>query len=349
MRAALAAYEAERSVEVLKLQNAARNSTEWFENVDRYTSFDAMQFAYSLLTRSQRISHENLRLRDAGFVARAEGWFAERAHAGAGRACAAADVHAVHAARPDARRTASSSRRWRSTRASTALPDDYYLVHLGSRAHGGAGLVFTEMTCVAADARISPGCAGLYDDAHVDGMAAHRRLRARATPTAKIALQLGHAGPKGSTQLGWEDADEPLAAGQLAADRAVGHCVRPAQPGAARDDARTTWRACRGEFVAATRARDRVRLRLARAPLRARLPAVGVPVSADEPSHRRVRRHAREPLPLSARGLSRDAGGMAGGAADVGAHFRARLGSGRQHARTTRSRSRGCSRTPAPT
>ena len=88
-------------------------------------------------------------------------------------------------------------------------PDDYYLVHLGSRAHGGAGLVFTEMTCVSADARISPGCAGMYLPEHRD---AWRRIvdYVHARTQAKIALQLGHAGPKGSTQLGWEDADEPL-------------------------------------------------------------------------------------------------------------------------------------------
>ena len=89
------------------------------------------------------------------------------------------------------------------------MPDDYYLVHLGSRAHGGAGLVFTEMVCVAPDARISPGCAGLWNDAQRD---AWRRIvdYVHARTPAKIALQLGHAGPKGSTQLGWEDADEPI-------------------------------------------------------------------------------------------------------------------------------------------
>ena len=91
-------------------------------------------------------------------------------------------------------------------------PDDYYLVHLGSRAHGGAALVFTEMVCVAADARISPGCAGLYRDEH---RVAWRRIvdYVHERTPAKIALQLGHAGPKGSTQRGWEDADAPLAAG----------------------------------------------------------------------------------------------------------------------------------------
>jgi len=254
---ALAAYERERSVEVLKLQNAARNSTEWFENVDRYAAFDALQFAYSLLTRSQRISHENLRLRDAGFVERAESWFAADA--------------AAHA------RPAPSAPRDRSpppmftpyTLRGVTLPnrvvvspmaqyscvdgvaDDYYLVHLGSRAHGGAGLVFTEMVCVAADARISPGCAGLYRDDHV---AAWRRIvdYVHAHTPARIALQLGHAGPKGSTQLGWEDADEPLGEGNwpLIAPSAIAYGPRNQVPRAMTFD---DLARVRDEFVSATR------------------------------------------------------------------------------------------------
>ena len=210
MRTALATYEAERSVEVLKLQNAARNSTEWFEHVDRYTSFDALQFAYSLLTRSQRISHENLRLRDAGFVRSAESWYAQRGVAAAGRPpppmLTPFRLRGVTLAN---RIVVSPMAQYSCV---DGVPDDYYLVHLGSRAHGGAGLVFTEMTCVAADARISPGCAGLYDDVQRD---AWRRIvdYVHARTPAKIALQLGHAGPKGSTQLGWEDADEPLVEG----------------------------------------------------------------------------------------------------------------------------------------
>ena len=251
MHAALAAYEAERSVEVLKLQNAARNSTEWFENVDRYTSFDAMQFAYSLLTRSQRISHENLRLRDAGFVARAEGWFAERAHAGAKADRAPPPMFTPYTLRGltlGNRIVVSPMAQYSCV---DGLPDDYYLVHLGSRAHGGAGLVFTEMTCVAADARISPGCAGLYDDAHV---AAWRRIvdYVHARTNASIALQLGHAGPKGSTQLGWEDADEPLAQGNwpLVAPSAIAYGPRNQVPRAMSED---DMARVQKEFVTATR------------------------------------------------------------------------------------------------
>ncbi len=206
---ALANYAAARSVEVLKIQNAARNSTEWFENVRRYTAFEAEQFAYSLLTRSQRISHENLRLRDRGFVAGMETWYARRSMPPAPARPPMFTPFTLRGLTLQNRVVVSPMAQYSCV---DGTPDDYYLVHLGSRAHGGAGLVFTEMVCVAADARISPGCAGLYRDAHraawgriVDYV--HSRTR------AKIALQLGHAGPKGSTQLGWEDADEPLRIG----------------------------------------------------------------------------------------------------------------------------------------
>jgi len=208
--AALAAYEAERSIEVLKIQNAARNSTEWFENVTRYTAFEAEQFAYSLLTRSQRISHENLRLRDKAFVSELETWYA-------GHASAAVQVPPKSAPpmfTPFTLRGVTLKNRvvvspMAQYSCRDGTPDDYYLVHLGSRAHGGAGLVCTEMVCVAADARISPGCAGMYAPEH---RAAWRRIvdYVHRNTSARIAIQLGHAGPKGSTQLGWEAIDEPL-------------------------------------------------------------------------------------------------------------------------------------------
>src|SRR4029453_2964552 len=206
LRAALAAYEAERAVEVLKIQNAARNSTEWFENVKRYTALEAPQFAYSLLTRSQRISHENLRLRDPRFVAAMETWFAQRAQAPAQSPPPMFTPFTLRGVTLANRVVVSPMAQYSCV---DGTPDDYYLVHLGSRAHGGAGLVFTEMTCVSADARISPGCAGMYRPGHRD---AWRRMvdYVHTRTAAKIGLQLGHAGPKGSTQLGWEDADEPL-------------------------------------------------------------------------------------------------------------------------------------------
>jgi anthraniloyl-CoA monooxygenase len=229
---ALRTYEAERAVEVLKIQNAARNSTEWFENVERYTRLEAEQFAYSLLTRSQRISHENLRLRDREYIAGVERWFAARDSLP--RGTEGPPIPPMFT--PFSLRGVTLKNRvvvspMAQYSCSEGTPDDYYLVHLGSRAHGGAGLVFTEMTCVSADARISPGCAGMYREEH---KAAWKRIVDyihQRTP-AKIALQLGHAGPKGSTQLGWEDADEPLSTGNwaLLAPSAIGYGPRNQVP-----------------------------------------------------------------------------------------------------------------------
>ncbi len=206
LRVALQGYEAERTHEVLRIQNAARNSTEWFENVDRYTALDAEQFAYSLLTRSQRISHENLRLRDRGYVSGVETWFAQRARLPAKPVPPMFTPFSLRGVTVPNRVVVSPMAQYSCT---DGTPDDYYLVHLGSRAHGGAGLVFTEMTAPSADARISPGCAGMYSPAH---RAAWRRIvdYIHERTEAKIAMQLGHAGPKGSTQLGWQEADEPL-------------------------------------------------------------------------------------------------------------------------------------------
>ncbi|MEP7181557.1 MAG: bifunctional salicylyl-CoA 5-hydroxylase/oxidoreductase [Betaproteobacteria bacterium] len=207
--AAMDAYEAERSVEVLKIQNAARNSTEWFESVERYTAFEAEQFAYSLLTRSQRISHENLRLRDPAFVARIEAWYAQRGGLPPQAVPPMFTPFELRGLTLPNRVVVSPMAQYSCT---DGTPDDYYLVHLGSRAHGGAGLVFTEMTCPSAGARISPGCAGMYAPEH---RGAWKRIvdYVHARTGSKVALQLGHAGPKGSTQLGWEQAEEPLASG----------------------------------------------------------------------------------------------------------------------------------------
>jgi anthraniloyl-CoA monooxygenase len=198
-------YEAERRIEVLRLQNAARNSTEWFENVARYANLEPEQFAYSLLTRSQRLTHDNLRLRDREYIENIERWLSQRA----GTAKPVPPMFAPFRLRELelANRVVVSPMAMYSCADGT--PNDFYLVHLGARAQGGAGLVFTEMTCVAADARISPGCAGMYRDEHVPAWT--RIVDFVHTYTkAKIALQLGHAGPKGSTQRGWEEADEPL-------------------------------------------------------------------------------------------------------------------------------------------
>ncbi|MDP6774040.1 MAG: bifunctional salicylyl-CoA 5-hydroxylase/oxidoreductase [Rhodospirillales bacterium] len=208
---ALPEYQEMRRLEVLRLQSAARNSTEWFENLDRYLGQEPLQFAYSLLTRSQRISHEELRLRDKAWLEGAEGWFAERA---LGRPT---QLHTPPMFTPFrlrgmdlVNRVVVSPMSMYSARDGT--PGDFHLVHYGSRAQGGAGLVFTEMTNVSRDGRITPGCAGMYSEAHV---AAWARIVdfVHAGSDAKIGLQLGHAGPKGSTQPGWEEMEAPLAEG----------------------------------------------------------------------------------------------------------------------------------------
>ncbi|HJZ75251.1 MAG TPA: bifunctional salicylyl-CoA 5-hydroxylase/oxidoreductase [Vicinamibacterales bacterium] len=204
---ALRAYEARRSVEALRMQNAARNSTEWFENVERHARLEPEQFAYSLLTRSQRISHENLRLRDPRYLGGYERWMAERSGLGG-------DEPVPPMFTPFRMRGLTLKNRvvvspMAQYSAVDGVPTDHHLVHLGARALGGAGLVFTEMTCPTPDARITPACTGLYTDAHT---AAWRRIVdfVHQGTTAKIALQLGHAGAKGSTRVPWEGEDLPL-------------------------------------------------------------------------------------------------------------------------------------------
>ena len=202
----LESYVAERSIEVLKIQNAARNSTEWFENVERYTALEAEQFAYSLLTRSQRISHENLRLRDKKYVEGMESWLAEQNGLTPKPIPPMFLPFKLRSLELKNRVVFSPMAMYSSV---DGIAGDFHLVHLGARALGGAGLIFTEMTCVSSDARITLGCAGMYAPQHVT---AFRRITdfVHGNSDAKIGLQLGHAGPKGSTQLGWEDIDEPL-------------------------------------------------------------------------------------------------------------------------------------------
>jgi len=206
--AGLAAYEAERRVEVLKLQSAARNSTEWFETIDRYVGLDPLQFTYSLLTRSQRVSHENLRLRDRDFLTRVECWFAEQAGA------TSTDNPPPPMFAPLKLRGLTLPNRVVVSpmcmySAEDGLVGDFHLVHLGSRALGGAGLVFTEMTDVSADARITPGCAGMYRPEHRDAW--KRIVDFVHGQGARIAVQLAHAGRRGSVERPWgARADQPL-------------------------------------------------------------------------------------------------------------------------------------------
>ncbi|HZJ00269.1 MAG TPA: FAD-dependent monooxygenase, partial [Gemmatimonadaceae bacterium] len=210
LESALPAYQEDRGTEALRLQNAARNSMEWFENVKRYIRLEPEQFTYSLLTRSQRVSHENLRMRDATYLTGVERWFASKA----------SDV-------PDAeaepvppmftpfqlRGMALHNRIIVSPMdmysATDGVPNDFHLVHLGARAIGGAALVMTEMVCVSPEARITLGCTGLYNEEQLD---AWRRIVrfVHEWSDARICLQLGHSGRKGSVKLPWEGTDIPL-------------------------------------------------------------------------------------------------------------------------------------------
>ncbi len=243
---ALAEYHAERQVEVLKLQNAARNSTEWFENIDRYANLEPLQFTYSLLTRSQRVSHENLRVRDKSYVARVESWFA-----------------GVETNPPPPMFTPLKLRDMEISNRIVVSPmcmysaiegevNDFHLVHYGARASGGAGLVFTEMTDVSADARITPGCAGMYASEHV---AAWKRVvdYVHTHTNAKFALQLAHAGRKGSTRTPWDEEfpDQPLATGNwdIVGPSALAWSVRNATP---REMTRADMDRVKGDFVRAT-------------------------------------------------------------------------------------------------
>jgi anthraniloyl-CoA monooxygenase len=205
---ALRAYQEERSLEALKLQSAARNRMEWFENVARHSRLEPRQFAYALLTGSQRIGHANLKLRDSGFVEGYERWLAQRSGV-------------TDAARPPmflpfrladmalANRVVVSP--MAQYKAADGVPGDWHLMHYGARAIGGAGLLFTEMTCVSPSGRITLGCTGLWNEAQRD---AWRRIVefVHAESAARFCLQIGHSGRKGSTQLGWERIDHPLAA-----------------------------------------------------------------------------------------------------------------------------------------
>ena len=237
---AFAGYESERKLEVLKLQNAARNSTRWFENVERYARLDPETFAYSLLTRSQRIGHENLRARDAAYVESVEARFGGPP---------IPPMFSPFVLRELTLRNRVVLSPMDTYSAVDGTPNDFHLVHYGSRALGGAGLVVTEMTCVSAQGRITPGCAGMYATEHVAAWKRIVEFVHQNTP-AKIALQLGHSGPKGSTKLMWEGMDEPLEEGNWPV---VGPSAIPYAPGnqvpLALDEA--GMRAIRDAFVAA--------------------------------------------------------------------------------------------------
>jgi anthraniloyl-CoA monooxygenase len=198
-------YQDERRVEVLRTQSAARNSLEWFEEVERFLDMPGPQFAYSLLTRSQRISHENLRLRDPEWLRQTEDWFQAQAGGTPGRR----PMFAPFTLRNMELKNRIVVSPMAQYMAKNGCPNDWHFAHYAERAKGGAGLIYTEMTCVSPEGRITPGCPGLYAPEHE---AAWARLVGfvQAHTTCKIAAQIGHSGRKGSTQLGWEEGDAPL-------------------------------------------------------------------------------------------------------------------------------------------
>ena len=214
MHEILASYQETRAIEVLKIQNAARNAMEWFEETGRYTNMPPEQFNFSLLTRSQRISHDNLRVRDADYIANYDKWFAAKAFADAGVELPTNVENIPPMFTPFKVRDVVLKNRvvvspMAQYSAVDGLAADYHLVHLGARAMGGAAMVFTEMTCVSADARITPGCPGLYKPEHTAGW---KRIVdfVHSNSDAKIAVQIGHAGAKGATKVAWEGIDKPV-------------------------------------------------------------------------------------------------------------------------------------------
>jgi len=216
LRAALESYEEARRDEVSRIQHAASVSSSWFENVARVWDLPPLQFNYSLLSRSKQITHENLRLRDAPLIARAESWFNHEV-AKAYRIPLPKHFSAPPMFAPFQARDAWLQNRvvvspMAQYRAKAGMPDNWHLVHYGARALGGAGLIFTEMTCVSDVGRITPGCTGLWND---EQAAAWRPIVdfVHEETSAKIAMQLGHSGRKGSTQLGWDAIDYPLPSG----------------------------------------------------------------------------------------------------------------------------------------
>jgi len=254
----LDAYEAERRPVVLSTQRAAQASLEWFENIDKYVHQEPAQFAFNILSRSRRITHDNLRLRDAEFVHALDKWFGDHE-------VARGVVSGPPTARPPMfqpyrvgqlelkNRVSVSSMDMYS--AVDGVPGDFHLVHLGSKALGGPGLVMTEMVCVSPQGRISPGCTGLYS---AEQEQSWKRIVdfVHGQSSAKIGVQLGHSGRKGSTKLMWEDIDQPLEQDNWTV---VGPSALPYSPAGQtpRELSATDLDAVRAEFVASAQAAAR--------------------------------------------------------------------------------------------
>ena len=254
LKDAFARYEDERRLEVLRLQSAARNSVEWFEDVERYLHLDPVQLNYSLLTRSQRISHENLRERDPKWLASAEAWFQAQAGA-APETPARAPMFAPFRLRDMKLKNRIVVSPMAQYKAVDGCPTDWHLIHYGERAKGGAGLLYTEMTCVSETGRITPGCPGLYAPEHE---AAWARLNTfvHGETEAKTCCQIGHSGRKGSTRVGWDGMDMPLDKGNwdLISASAIAWSDSNATP---REMTRADMDSVRDQFVAAAHMAER--------------------------------------------------------------------------------------------
>ena len=254
---ALAAYEAERRPVVASTQRAAQASLEWFENLGQYTGQEPEQFAFNIMTRSRRVTHGNLRVRDPEFADRIDAWFAgheKRRGMGDGDVVPPMFQPLRLRGLELKNRVVVSAMDMYSSADGT--PSDFHLVHLGGKALGGAALVMTEMVCVSPQGRITPGCAGMYAPEHE---AAWGRVTdfVHGQSTAKVGLQLGHSGRKGSTRLMWEGMDEPLPDGnwELSAPSPL-----PYQPGVSqtpRELSLAEMEQVKQEFVAATHAAQR--------------------------------------------------------------------------------------------
>ena len=246
---ALDDYEAERKLQVLRVTSAARNSTEWFEEVERYLDLDMMQFNYSLLTRSQRIGHENLRLRDPEWLATAEAWFQNKA----GSQSTRRPMFAPFKLRDMDLKNRVVVSPMAQYKAKDGKPNDWHFVHYAERAKGGAGLVFTEMLCVSKEGRITSGCPCITREE----VPLWKRLTdfVHQETDAKICAQIGHAGRKGSTRVAWEGMDKPLKEGNwpLISASAIPYTPESQTP---KPMDRADMDMVRDQFVAAVKAAD---------------------------------------------------------------------------------------------
>ncbi len=251
---ALHAFETNRKDEVERLQHAADVSLVWFEHVDRFWNMDPTQFAFGLMTRSKSITYDNLKLRAPDFVAETDRMFARQVRASGFAANTDAPLPPMF--QPFALREMVLANRVVVSpmcmySAIEGMPTDWHLVHYGTRALGGAGLMFTEMTVVSAEGRITPGCAGIYTDAQEDAWARIVDFAHAHGPT-KFCMQLGHSGRKGATKLMWEGIDRPLESGawSIMAPSPLPYYADSQCP---REMTRTDMERVRDEFVAATR------------------------------------------------------------------------------------------------